>query len=62
MGYKHENSKGKSYFLHTCLAKNGKTSLYFFAKDERDNHCDLPEIYEVGENPRTGLPFVRKKK
>ena len=45
MGYKHTNSKGKSYFLHSkdVELKGGRNqTIYYFAKDERAEACDLP--------------------
>jgi hypothetical protein len=65
MGYKHENSKGKTYYLNTKeVTLNGgrKQNIYYFSKDERPENCDLPEGYEVNENARTGLPIARKKR
>ena len=38
MGYKHTNSKGKTYFLHSkdVELKGGRNqTIYYFAKDER---------------------------
>ncbi len=54
MGYEHENSKGKKYYLHN----RGK--LYFFSKKE-EGSIELPEGYDVIENPKTGLPMLKKK-
>ena len=45
MGYKHTNSKGKTYFLHSkdVELKGGRNqTIYYFAKDERAEACDLP--------------------
>lgn len=64
MGYTHVNSKGNKYFLNTKEVElNGgrKSNIYYFSKDERAEHCDLPEGKEVKENVRTGLPIVRNK-
>lgn len=55
MGYSHVNSRGQTYWLHT---RGGK--LFFFSKDENDS-VDLPDNLTVTENPRTGLPMVKKK-
>jgi len=55
MPYSHTNSKGQTYHLHT---RGGK--LFFFSKDPKDS-IDLPENLQVVENPRTGLPMVKKK-
>ena len=45
MGYSFKNSKGKTYYLHTkdVVLKGGRNqTIYYFAKDERSNSCDLP--------------------
>lgn len=55
MGYSHKNSKGVTFWLHQ------KGKLMFFSKNPEDA-IDLPEGLEIFENPRTGLPMVRKKK
>jgi len=55
MSYSHVNSKGVTYWLHQ------KGTLFFFSKKPEDA-IDLPDNFEVIENPRTGLPMVRKKK
>jgi len=60
MGYKHTNSKGKSYFLLELKGGRNQT-IYYFAKDERPEACDLPAGKQVVESPKTGLPFVKGK-
>ena len=45
MAYSFQNSKGKTYYLHTkdVTLKGGRNqTIYYFAKDQRDNACDLP--------------------
>ncbi len=62
MAYSFENSKGKTYYLHTkdVTLKGGRNqTIYYFAKDQRSNACDLPAGKKVVENERTGLPFVK---
>ena len=57
------NSKGKTYYLHTkdVVLKGGRNqTIYYFAKDERSNSCDLPAGKKIVENEKTGLPFVKK--
>ncbi len=52
---------GTEYFLHSALAANGKTPIYFFRKTETEGGQDkMPDGYEVSENPRTGLPILKK--
>jgi len=56
---------GQEYFLHTkdvILRGGRKQTIYYFAREAKDNACDLPEGYEVMENSRTGLPMLRKSK
>jgi hypothetical protein len=55
MAYSHKNSKGQTYWLHT---RGGR--LFFFSKNPEES-IDLPETLTVTENPRTGLPMVKKK-
>ncbi len=55
MGYSHKNSRGVTYYLHT---RGGR--LLFFSKNPEDS-IDLPTKFDVVENPKTGLPMVKKK-
>ena len=63
MAYSYENSKGKSYILHSkeTTLKNGKKQrIYYFAKDARENALDaVPEGYVVSES-KNGLPVLKK--
>jgi len=59
MAYAHTNSKGVKYYLHTREGKGG-ARLFFFSKDPAEG-IDLPGNMQVVENPRTGLPLVKKK-
>ncbi len=63
MGYSHTNSKGVTYYLHSkdVVLRGGKEqTIFYFAKDERDNTSDLPKDREVVENPRNGFLVVKK--
>jgi hypothetical protein len=64
MAYKHTNSKGNTYYLHsrsTTLRNGREQRIFFFAKEEKDGAIDqVPEGYEVAET-RNGLPVLRKK-
>ena len=68
MAYKHTNSKGVTYYLHTSevVLRGGKAQkIYFFAKvekNEKGEPTDLPEGYIVKENPRNGFLTISKKK
>ncbi|MEM7821651.1 MAG: hypothetical protein QXX38_02470 [Candidatus Aenigmatarchaeota archaeon] len=39
----------------------GKAKIYYFSKDPTGAIFNLPYGYEVVENPKTGMPFLRKK-
>lgn len=64
--YKYTNSKGVDYYLHTknVTLRGGKVQpIFYFAKDERpaDALAQLPEGYEVIENPRNSFVILKKK-
>lgn len=64
MGYTHVNAKGNTYYLNTkaVTLKGGRVSnIYYFSKDERPEHCDLPEGKTVVENPLTGFLALKNK-
>lgn len=63
--YSHTNSKGVTYYLHSKMVtlRGGKEQrIFFFAKEERpaDAVENLPEGYEVVENPRNGFLTLKK--
>ena len=64
MAYTQTNSKGQTYYLHQrdVILKGGREQrIYFFAREVKDGAIDaLPEGYIVVENPRTGLPILKK--
>lgn len=51
----YKNKRGQTYYLHS----RGK--LFFFSK-KKEEGVDLPEHLKIIENPRTGLPMVKRKK
>ncbi len=53
MAYSHKNKKGNTYHLHS------KGRLFYFSKDPK-GAIDLPKGYKVMENPKTGLPMLKK--
>jgi hypothetical protein len=57
--YVYTNKKGKKFYLHEWKSKGGKRLLHF-SKDRKDA-IDLPPGFKVVENPRTGLPILKKK-
>lgn len=59
MAYSYKNSRDQTYWLHTREGRGG-ARLFFFSKSSEDS-TDLPENLQVFENPRTGLPMVKKK-
>ncbi|HEC77012.1 MAG TPA: hypothetical protein ENI33_07140 [Thermoplasmatales archaeon] len=67
MVYEYKSKKsGKKYKLYTrdVKLKGGKVqTIYFFSsgKPKSGKLCDMPKGYKVVENPRTGLPFLKKK-
>ena len=46
----------------STISKGGQQQrIYYFAGNPRDNAIDaLPNGYMVTENPRTGLPLLKK--
>lgn len=65
MAYKHTNSKGVDYYLHSKnvkLRSGREQRIYYFAKQAGEGAQDaLPTGFTVVENPRTGLPVLKKK-
>ena len=63
MAYEVKSKKsGQTYYLHSRPSNNGKTKLFFFAREVKEGDMDaLPEGYTIGENERTGLPVLKKK-
>jgi hypothetical protein len=64
MAYKHTNSKGVTYHLNSkdvVLRGGKKQTIYYFNKDERPEATELPDGFEVNENPRNGFLTVKRK-
>lgn len=63
MAFTYTNAKGVTYVLHgrDRTTSTGKTTtLYFFAKEEKEGSLDaVPAGYEVAET-KTGLPVLKK--
>lgn len=55
----YETKNKQKFWLH--MKERGKTKLYYFSKDPIGALNDLPKDFEVVENPRTGMPFLKKK-
>lgn len=64
MAYQHTNSRGAVYHLHSKEVKlrSGHTQrIYYFAREVGPNAIsELPAGFVVVENPRTGLPTLKK--
>lgn len=58
------DKSGKTYYLHTrdVTLRGGRSqTIYFFAQTIKEGAIDeLPAGYVVSENPRTGLPLLKK--
>ncbi len=56
----YESKKNKKkYWLH--MKEQGNSTLYYFSPKPMDSINSIPKGYEVIENPRTGLPLLKKK-
>ena len=65
MAFSHQNSKGQTYYLHAkeVTLRNGRNQrIFYFAREEKKGESlpEVPDGYKVGENQRTGLPFLSK--
>jgi hypothetical protein len=64
MAYTYKNSKGNEYILHskdTTLKNGRKQTIYFFAKEEKENPLDeVPKGFKVKETSN-GLPVLTRK-
>ena len=66
MAYTHISKKsGRTYYLHgkTVTLKNTgrQQTIYYFAPDIREGSLDaVPAGMIVEENPRTGLPYLKR--
>jgi hypothetical protein len=64
MAYKHTNTKGQDYYLHSKEVKlrSGRMQvIYYFAREVGPGALnELPKGFTVVENQRTGLPILKK--
>lgn len=61
--YDHTNSKGVTYHLNcqqVTLRGGRAQTIYYFSKNIRGTACEMPEGFEVAENPRNGFLTVRR--
>jgi YHS domain-containing protein len=61
MVYEHKSKNGKEYFLHTVKSKYGADLYYFSGTLNKERAIDLPAGFKVIENPKTGLPMLKRK-
>lgn len=66
VAYTHKNSKGQTYYLHSkevTLKGGRKQTIYYFAREEDKKFAldAVPADRQVSENPRTGLPLLKRK-
>lgn len=55
----HTSKTKQKFWLH--MKEKGKARLFYFSKDPAGALDSLPRGFEVVENPRTGLPFIKRK-
>lgn len=64
MAFAYNNSKKKTYFLHsrnTTLRNGQQQTIYYFAKEVKAGALDdVPAGYVVAET-KTGLPVLKKQ-
>lgn len=66
MAYNAKNSKGQTYYLHSkkVILRGGRPQvIYYFSKKVKNEDAldNIPDGYEISENKRTGLLFLKKK-
>lgn len=66
MAYEYTNAKGTKYYLHQTLVtlRGGgrQQTIYYFSREPGSKAIDeVPEGFKVVENPRTGLPVLKRK-
>ena len=54
----YKNKKGKKFWLH--MKQRGKGVLYYFSDNPEGAINSLPKGFMVFENPKTGLPMIKK--
>ena len=53
-----DKATNKKWWLHSRT--QGKTTFYYFSKEQEDAMQDIPGGYEVLFNERSGIPMLRK--
>lgn len=63
MAFEYTNKKGVKYYLHSkevTLRGGRQQMIYFFSKDPSGSIDSVPGGFIVVENPRTGLPVLKR--
>jgi hypothetical protein len=64
MPHAHVNSKVKTFYLNSkdVMLRNGrKQTIFYFSRESGAGSIEkIPAGYAVGENQRTGLPFLKR--
>ncbi len=61
MAVEYTNRKGKKYYLNVGKTKKGKPRYYFSMKKREKLAEEIPEGYEIYENPANAQVFLRKQ-
>jgi hypothetical protein len=59
MAIEYVNRRGQKYYLHEGKTKTGKPKYFFLMKAEGISDADIPNGYEIYENPNAQV-FLRK--
>jgi hypothetical protein len=57
------DKSGKTYHLHSktvSLKNTGRQQTIFFFSTNPEGSIDMPEGYQVVQNQRSGLPFLKR--
>lgn len=57
------SSRGVQWFLHSknvTLRIGREQTIYYFAREARENACELPAGFDVVETARTGMPVLKR--
>lgn len=57
------DKSGKTYYLHSkvvTLKNTGKQQTIYFFKTDPSEGIDMPEGWQVVQNQRSGLPFLKR--
>ena len=56
--YVYKDKDKQKWWLHSKT--KGKTSVYYFTKEEEDSLEDIPDNYQVITNKTSGMPMLKK--